>query len=64
MTLKRPKKIVNGMKWAGARKGIQCPDCGSRASHVYRTINGEQRITRARECIHCGKKWQTIEMTK
>ena len=42
-------------------KGIPCPRCGSRDSHVYKTDNGVEQISRIRECLECKFRWPTVE---
>jgi len=59
----KERRKIDGSKWAGSRKGVACK-CGSRASHVYRVVNGESRITRERQCVHCGHRWSTIEVDR
>lgn len=56
------KRKIDGSKWAGTRKGVACPQCQCRVSHVYRTVNGESRISRERQCLNCEKTWVTVEM--
>lgn len=43
---------------------MKCPECGSVKSMVYdtRKYQDSMRI-RKRQCIKCGHKWQTIEIT-
>ena len=59
----KERRKMDGKAWGGNRKGVACK-CGSRASHVYDVRNGSERINRVRECLHCGRRWDTIEVNR
>jgi transcriptional regulator NrdR family protein len=40
-----------------------CPTCGHGEHRVLRTDAGDGRIQRTRECVRCGKRWHTAEVT-
>jgi len=41
--------------------GLECPDCGSCMSSVFKTRRFWGRISRERVCGHCGTRWSTTE---
>ena len=43
------------------RRGIECPKCGCRHSHVVYTRRGPARVLRRRECRNCGRRITTCE---
>lgn len=46
---------------------MNCPGCGNQGDHVTDKRdwegNGLSGTKRRRECLHCGERWTTIEVT-
>lgn len=42
-------------------RGLSCPTCGCRHLPVYYTRQHSGRVTRCRECRHCGRRILTHE---
>ncbi len=52
----RPDRLVE------EDRGIRCPSCGCpRHFVVYTRRVSDRRISRARECEHCGRRFSTVE---
>jgi transcriptional regulator NrdR family protein len=46
----------------GKNKGVACPECQCRDSHVITVKNLSMTIMRNRECNECGSRWRTREV--
>lgn len=54
-----------------AKQGVGCPHCGSRMTLAPKTLEKEIRwrgklistAKRYRQCIHCGHRWTTYELS-
>jgi|GEM_PF-4535313 len=59
--------VVRGEKRGAPEEegvGIACPGCGGMRTVPIRKRAMPGRVIRRRECLSCGRRWNTVEMTR